>query len=63
MTATKKIKKDFKFVNVSKTKNSINFNFYKAQKESNILEETISIGCVISLDFSCEDNSQYIPII
>lgn len=63
MTTTKKIKKDFKFVNVSKTKNSINFNFYKAQKESNILEETISAGCEIALDFSCEDNSQYIPII
>ena len=63
MTTTKKIKKDFKFVNVSKTKNSINFNFYKAQKESNILEETISTGCEIAFDFSCIDNSQYIPII
>lgn len=64
MNTTKKITQDSKIVNVSKNKNVINFKFYKGQKESDILEGSgITTTCVISLDFSCVDNSQYIPII
>lgn len=52
--------------NVGKNTNTIKFNKWKGVVNGNIFEPTPYpevTGCEISLDFSCEDNSQYIPLL
>lgn len=51
--------------NAAKNTNTIKFNKWKGVVNGNIFETTPypTAGCEISLDFSCEDNSQYIGVI
>jgi hypothetical protein len=46
-----------------KSKNSIEVSFYKGKIESNLTETPASVCAIVGLDFTCEDNSQYIPVI
>ncbi len=46
-----------------KNENGINFNSYRGVINGNIFPKTPISGCEIKLDFSCEDNSQYIPVV
>jgi hypothetical protein len=48
--------------NTAKNKNTITFNKWKGVVNGNIFEPA-GYGCEIKLDFSCEDNSQYIAAI
>jgi len=45
-----------------KNKNTIKFNMFEGNLTGNIFDDVVET-CVISLDFSCTDNSQYIGII
>jgi hypothetical protein len=52
--------------NAAKNTNTIKFNKWKGVVNGNIFEPTpypTGAGCEIRLDFSCEDNSQYIGVI
>jgi hypothetical protein len=54
-----------KFKTVAKSTNSIKVSFFKGNITSNLLEETTALGVCDdnSLQFNCDENSQYIPII
>jgi hypothetical protein len=45
----------------AKNKNVIKVNVYRGTQNGNIFP--VTTFCEIKLDFSCEDNSQYIPVI
>lgn len=52
----------------AKNINSINFSSYKGVVNGNIFETTPYpeepvVACDNNLDFSCQDNSEYIPLI
>lgn len=59
----KKINSSIK--NAAKNTNTIKFNKWKGVVNGNIFDPTPypTAGCEIQLDFSCEDNSQYIGVI
>lgn len=60
-----KISKTNLFNSSCKIISTIKFNLYKGINNGNIFPPTPypSETCEIKLDFSCEDNSQYIPVI
>lgn len=55
--------------NVGKANNKINLNMYKGALNGNIIEQPIitesALECLspLSLDFSCQENSQYINVL
>lgn len=52
--------------NSIKSKNTIEVSFYQGNIESNLLVGQAESGVICNikgLDFSCENNTQYIPVI
>jgi hypothetical protein len=64
--STFKINRTDTFINTAKSKQNIKLLLKENVLYGNIIEEPIvlpPIGCELQLNFSCEDNSQYLPLI